>query len=332
MYSKLLILACIFLCQGVGLGADEEETIARIFFADGNGFSLATSERVFVYTPEKINANGLLISKSDMIQSASGSTVEIQLAPSATVIKLAENTSFIYTGPNTYSVPYGRIRIVTGPNQGPIVIQVHNAHINFTGGDIDIDFLYDPNITQTDPTPVVSVYCFSGYAELIPYTPEGANDALPLSINAGEYISYQIRTSFSYAERKAVDENILDYWARNQFKGASSLRMPRTDLPSFGPPEPETRIEWVPQIEYVPVMPDYDPYIKANRGKNIALIVGILGIAAGITVHFLPVAELDQSFPFDVGVNMSFRDVGTYASFGIGGISLLISLFINPYR
>lgn len=326
----LLILTCVVFVEPlVNLLADEDETTARIFFAEGTGFSLITGERVFLYTPEKING-GLALNKLDMIQTPSGSTVEIQLAPSATVIKLAENTSFIYESPNTYTILYGRIRIVTGQKQEPLVIQVHNAHINFSGGDIDIDFLYDPALVQTPPTPLVKLYCFSGYAELIPYASDGTNGAVPLAVNAGESISYQIRNIFSYAEHKPVDEDILSYWERNQFKGPSTLRLPRTILPSFGPPEPETRIEWIPQIEYVPVMPNYDPYIKANRGKNIGLIVGILSIAAGITVHLLPYSELDNHIPLDGIPPLSFRDFGTYAGLGIGGISLLISLFINP--
>ncbi|MDR2150739.1 MAG: hypothetical protein LBO67_08035 [Spirochaetaceae bacterium] len=325
----LLILTSVLFVPFVPLVAEEDETIARLFFAEGNGFSLAIGERIFLYTPEKING-GLVLNASDMIQTAADSTVEIQLAPSATVIKLAENTSFIYQSPHTYTLLYGRIRIVTGLQPEPLVIQVHNAYINFPGGDIDIDFLYDPTVVQADPTPLVRLYCFSGYAQLIPAAAGAADDTVPLSVNAGESLSYQIRSTFSYVEQKPVDEHILTYWERNQFKGSTTLRLPRTTLPSFGPPEPETRIEWIPQIEYVPVMPNYDPYLKAARGKNIALIVGILGVAAGITVHFLPFTALDQHVPLDGIPTLSWRDFGSYAALGIGGISLLVSLFINP--
>jgi hypothetical protein len=327
------------------VGAQESSApVAHIFFTGDAGFTLTTSGRSFVYSGAGIDNKGFPLSRADILQTGAGGTVEIQLVPSGTVIKLAENTSFIYNEHNNYQLLYGRIRIITGTNQAPIVISTDSAKIDVSGGDVDVDYIFEPIPEQGSSGLLLRLFCFAGTAQISPFFPVSPlaqpSDA-PANIPAmivmeGESLLYQASDSMLLAEHKPLDEAIIKYWDRHYFEGNPLVRMPSTWLPSLAPVEPEPRIEWVSSIEYIPVFPDYTPYIKANRRKNTALIVGIVGIAAGITLHLLPFNELDQRLDFGDDFSfmpsLSYRDWGMYASLGIGGISLITSLFINPRR
>ena len=70
-----------------------------------DSFVVANNGRQQVYQTNTIPSNGVTLQNADMIQTGPGNYVEVRLDPSGAMVKLAENTSVVFTDLGTSSRP-----------------------------------------------------------------------------------------------------------------------------------------------------------------------------------------------------------------------------------
>jgi hypothetical protein len=240
----------------------------------------------------------------------------------------------------SFSLLYGRIRLSTrgswsGGESGAAFIQSGNAETIFRRGDTGIDFIVDTagtSLSRRDP--VLRVYGFSGIAEVVPVlsgTPSGQWSAARFQVPEKESLSMEILNSFSYLERKPLEENIAQYWNRHDFSGGSSPIILRESgaPPVSEPPPRQQEPRAAPQIiertliEYAE--PDYSPLKRINRAKNAFIVSGVVLVLGG--------AAMQGMGFYNKGMDDRFKNLLInygYAPLGLGVFLMGGALFVNP--
>jgi hypothetical protein len=325
-----LALSLLWFCGGIQAQEGRE---ARVYFAEGGGFLLASGGQRAVHQAESLEAGGFSLRSGDVLRTDPGTFVEIQLIPQGTVIKAAGNTSLVFNFEETgviLGLAYGRILLLGGDADATESLSVRpgTAELVFRGGDIGVDYVVQAAGEPSPREPQIRVYAFAGSADLIPR--EGtAVQALGrggavFPVHAGEMVSLETAGAFSYVERKPLDPELTRYWTRHLPEGRLSLAGETTEA---SPPDPAPaggeaaarggRVLFIP--------PDYQPFFRTNTLKN-----GF--VAAGITFSLIGAGMqgLAWYMQFDNGrTNDILRDTG-YGFIGLGVLSLGAALFINP--
>jgi hypothetical protein len=120
-----------------------------------------------------------------------------------------------------------------------------------------------------------------------------------------------------------LEDEILAYWNVHNFKGAAPAVMPEITLPS--PLITPVIVDPVPDIGSLSVPPDYSSFIKANRKKNTALIIGAVLTLAG--------AGLGGYAAYSVSMgnnNMSMYIPLSAIPLGIGIVTTIGGILYNP--
>ncbi|MDR2101816.1 MAG: hypothetical protein LBP43_04530 [Treponema sp.] len=310
-----------------------EEFGARIYHAEGTDFILVVGEQRNIYRPDSLGAGGLDLSPRDMIQTAPGSFVEIQLIPGGTVIKAAENTSVVFNGAGgegaspSFELLYGRLRIIRGAEDSgrDPVVQSGNAAVRLREGDIGLDYILRPGLSLTGNgigQPLLRIYGFSGTAELVPRMSPGESGTFPagdgggalIRVSEGETLALEVLSALSFTERKPLGEDIVDYWARNSFNGSPPLKAPEAAGVFLAGAPPGNQILYTP--------PDYTGFAKAGRVKNWGIAAGLLFTAVGLGLqsygHFRVASDNDAHAE-------SLIKAG-FAPLGLGFLTLMVSL------
>jgi hypothetical protein len=349
MQSRAIICAGCFwfpvflLLTALSLGAQEEGAV--IYYVQGNDFALTVNGIRSYITTADMDSAGINLNPSDVIQTDAGVTLELQLLPSGTVIKLGGNTSLVYNGFDGNSrftdigLLYGRIRLVTGIGQGEktVVIRAGNNSVRIEEGDIGADYAIDPASLERHPTavPALKISSFRGSAEVHPFLP-GTDTLKPLPVAKTESLSVEINPPLIYAGRKALDENIVGFWNRNNFAGFPPIPMPDTTLPDLTPappvlPEPVTVVIAAEKPEEEPLdlngwQAEMNWYKKAYRQKSAFLIAGFVLTAIGVG------AQVYAYTQFNTEQDSLARTIyfSGYASLGLGFLSLLAGTLYDP--
>jgi hypothetical protein len=339
----------VFLFLAAGIGAQEEG--ARIYYVMGNDFVLTVNGMRNIVTVADMNAAGIALNRSDMIQTGAGVSLELQLIPSGTVIKVAENTSLVYNGFDAngrftdLGLLYGRIRLVTGTGLGEktVVLRAGNISVRMNEGDMGADFAIDPafHLGQAAALPQLTLYNFRGSAEAHPFI--GGNDTLkPLPLTKAESLSLEINPPFIYSGRRPLEEDIIGFWKRNNFIGYPPLPMPDTTLPELfpvmaqqAPAEPVPVVEIPVVVELEPQAEDLDLggwqaemnwYKKAYRHKTAFLVAGFALTVIGVGAQTYAYTQ------FDGERDSLARTIyySSYGSIGLGLLSFLAGTLYNP--
>ena len=216
---------------------------ARIYRIEGRDFALTLGSVQAIVTESNIAKEAYNLERTGVIQTGAGTFLEIQLLPSGTLIKVAENTSLMYNGFDEtgkfadFGLLYGRIRVVTGkaaemntasagvPAAVPGTVAIRSGGIStLLGlGDFGVDYMLENNGRNSAPRPVFRLYVFRGSAEVSPYgkggTSPGFGAAQALSLGNRESLSLDVSSSYTYAEKKSVEAGIVDYWRLHNFAG-----------------------------------------------------------------------------------------------------------------
>jgi hypothetical protein len=205
-------------------------------------------------------------------------------------------------------------------------------------GDFGLDFLLDPALLDFVLRPLFRCYAFRGSAEVVPYG-RGGNTAYfgsfpVLATEEGWRLSVDISSSFTFAEKTLLDENIKNYWRQNNFNGISPLPKPNTVIPETPAGEAPPA---APVIVYVTqpsdsVLPNQPPAAARqpvpvrNASKHVCLALGILLSAGSVTVQALSYNNVGV-FTGDVG-ETAFR--AAYPTMGLGLLLMLVGTLYNP--
>ena len=345
-----LILCLLLNFSALNLAAQEAES-ARIYYAEGTDITVTLNGDRSDISADTVRGAGVNIVPSGIVHTGSGAFLEIQLLPSGTVVKLSENTSFIYNGIDEtgkfsdLGLLYGRMRIVTGTRQNSagtnsVVIRGGGVSARIEDGDFGVDYILEPGGQNFTARPIFRIYAFRGGTEVFPYRNMGiiANfgGAQSLTAGDGEILSLDVSSSYTFAERKPMDRDILAYWRLHNFTGPSPLPMPNTEIVLAEPAAPQpaagTEASQPPVITasaYVPpptIVYQQVPSRTLNRKKNVCLIIGLSLTASSLA------AQAVTNFVFDIENDPIPRNIymGAYGTLGLGLVSTLVGIIFNP--
>ena len=327
-----------------------QERTARIYHAEGADFSVMLRSERTVFSAGSVFREGISLGYSGVVQTGTGTLLEIQLIPSGTLIKLSENTSLCYNGYDEnggfddFGLLYGSIRVVTGNSitrMNSVVIRGGGVSVRLDEGDLGVDYVIEPGARNSSPRPLFRVYPFRGGAVVFPYGRDGAiayfGGAQSLAVGVRESLSVDVTSPFTYAEKKVLGREVQDYWRNNNFKGSSPLSMPDTGIaaeiteqapPLFTSidncaPVPGVMANEAP-VDIIRTVPE-QYVITRNRTKNLALAIGLSLIVGSVGVQMI-------ASQFDTAANSSAKNLydGAYATLGLGIATSTAGILFNP--
>jgi hypothetical protein len=327
---------CVFVfvfCAALCLGAQEES--ARIYHAEGTDFTVTLRGERIVFSAESVWREGINLEPYEVVQTGTGTMLEIQLIPSGILIKLAENTSLTYNGIDSsgnfaeLGLLYGSIRVVTGIGANSVAVRGGGVTARVGNGDFGVDYVIEPDIRNSAMRPLFRVYPFRGRAEVFPYgrdTIAYFGGAQLLAVEQGESLSLDVSSPYTYAERKALGREKSDYWRRNDFSGRSPLPIPDTGIayndtvPVYGSPP-----FFQPPAASGPRTVPEQLVIARNRQKNIALTMGLVLILGSLGVQ-------EVSSRVGTAGNSTAENLynGAYATLGLGVVTTLAGIMFRP--
>ena len=355
-WGSLLFIFFIFFTT-VNLAAQngraQDGESVRINKLEGKDFSLTLHGVQTVVTPELLRGEVFYLERSATIHTSAGTFLEILHIPSGTIIKLAENTSFIYNGVDEtgkfvdVALLYGRILVVSGysPGSGAIrslVVRSGGVSTRIENADIGIDYLLEPGGGNSSLRPLCHVHAFRGRAEIFPYgrgsTPAYFGGAESLALGTMESLSLDISSSYTFTEKTSLGREYFDYWKLPYFNNSQLLSAPNTALVQVLPETPDSAVPQsasAPQVIretekiYIPVDPiggEKRYSVVNNRSKNVCLAIGFaltLGSAAAQSIFH---------YRYDNYGEKKDRDMFYIASSGLGTglIITLTGIMYNP--
>ena len=159
----------------------------------------------------------------DLILTEQNTWLEIGINRGASLIKIAENTTFsinsLENRGGTFGVSYGRIRakVEKLTEESPFWIQGVDTVAGVRGTDFGFDLFYkreSPGKARTD------VYCFEGKVEVVKIVPESTGTVKPLSsvlLGRNQMVSVYSESTEDLEKEKLTGE-LKSYWNENDFR------------------------------------------------------------------------------------------------------------------
>lgn len=162
-----ILLATMLVAQN-----NSPKAFGIVLFAEGDELTVFRANVLTSYSVIADNTLGMRLLPGDLVQTGPGTYLEIQLIPSQTIIKIAENTSFRITGlaqasGSTLDVVYGRIRAKVDATLGKpgFAIRGQTAVAGVRGTEFGYDVIATPGIGNE---PSSQIYCLSGTVKVVP--------------------------------------------------------------------------------------------------------------------------------------------------------------------
>ena len=321
----------------------QSPSYGEIVFSEGREFTVVRDGEARTFQTHENDVLGYRLQKGDLIQTGPATLVEIQLLPKGTVLKLAENSSFLIQGlgnvgePVTLGLVYGRVRAKVSRLSGKETFSIRSGSTvaGVRGTDFGFDMVIKPSEsgTATNLVPIAEIYCFSGEVEVAPLWPEtlAAAGIAPTTgtviIKADQLVSIDLSRSLPVVDRRAVDEAVRMFWVENDFKG--STKVPAPEIPPLVVPlaAAEKSAESTLAPESVPIVPqpDYAPYKRAVSIKNIGLgsssLFALTGLGLqGLGLYYRSIGESSLGDNFIMGGGIGI---------GVSVVIAVVALFIG---
>lgn len=180
MRKVTLLLLILALAGIVRVPAQSGSVYAFIIYAEGYNLSIFRNEQLTTYDVLVDDVLGLPLLPGDLIQTDAETFVEIQVMPSRTVLKVAENTTFEIenlggSGGGTFQMTYGRVRarVERITTDEEFQIRGFSAVAGVRGTDFGFDVVVEREGTAEIET---AVYVFDGEVD-VAEVPDTATDA-----------------------------------------------------------------------------------------------------------------------------------------------------------
>ncbi len=147
-----------------------------ILYAEGSDLTIYRNGTLTDYDLSSSDVIGLPLFAGDLVQTGPGTLVEVQLEPTRTQLKIAENTTFRIqslgtAGTGEIDLTYGRIRAkverlasnVASVGQYPFSVRGLAAVAGVRGTDFGFDYVAG---TDGSTVPMTRIYCFEGAVEV----------------------------------------------------------------------------------------------------------------------------------------------------------------------
>lgn len=272
---------------------------------------------------------GLELLQGDQVQTGKSIFVEMRLYDGGSVLKLAENTTFILErisgGQTSLQLVYGRIRAKVEKLAGTDTFSVRStqAVAGVRGTDFGLDVVTARTASSATTT---KAYCFEGSVEVIAYvrTDVLAAEALePIPkafvITSGEMVQVEGETGKTEASKSKLDESIKEFWVTNDY-----VVIPSVLAPDNRPDGTARSSISVPIQEPVPVstVANEEAVFKQGYAKGYNDASALFKTPAGVApAGFVSIEELES-----IRRTMKWQKGSLIAGtvFGIGGASLAL--------
>ena len=319
----------------------QQQGTGEIVYAEGKDFVLIRGGERSIHQVDSPDSIGLEIREGDMLQTSSRTFLEVQLLPHGTVLKIAENSSFVFKGFGadggavSLSLIYGRVRAKVAKLSGhdTFIVRSGATVAGVRGTDFGVDSIASASSLASSSgvvLPPVRVYCFSGEVAVLPVSEDGvfaaggvfAADTPVVTVGRDQVVSVESVGKTPLVERAQLDAETIKYWKQNDFKGetpvAAPQSLPLTDEKVAEAPRMETVIKYIP--------PDYKPYVAANRAKNSAVGAAIVFTVLGLALQSVGIVASEYG-DTETGRNLMFSG-GIPIGFGV--VALVSALSVHP--
>lgn len=192
VYSRGLVITLILtVLVAVSVPAQSgSEPYAFVIYAEGYNMSVYRNDELTTYDVLVDDVIGMPLLPGDLVQTDDGTFVEMQVMPSRTVVKIAENTTFEIeriggTGGGTFNMSYGRLRarVERVTQNDRFEIRGFSAVAGVRGTDFGYDMVVEREAAAEMQT---KVYVFDGEVEVTENAaPEVSGDAAGATPDAG---------------------------------------------------------------------------------------------------------------------------------------------------
>jgi hypothetical protein len=165
--TGLPLAAVAFLIAGAAVSPlfAQANRYGIVLYAEGTEVSLYRDGELRTYDVMTDDVLGMPLLEGDLLQTEDATFLEIQLLPSRTVVKIAENTSFRVAavgegGGGDIALSYGRIRARVERLSGDDEFRIRGA--GYVAGVRGTDFGYDVTVSRGSESLRADVYVFEG--------------------------------------------------------------------------------------------------------------------------------------------------------------------------
>jgi hypothetical protein len=206
---RRIVAAClVFLFSLVPLVA-QSDPYAFVIYAEGFNMSIYRNDTLESYDVLVDDVIGMPLLPGDLVQTDAGTFVELQVMPSRTVVKVAENTTFEIerlggAGGGTFNMSYGRVRarVERITSNETFEVRGFSAVAGVRGTDFGYDMVVEREASNELQT---NVYVFEGEVEVSEAAAvAGADGAEPGDPATGDGPSDGASTAGDVAEPQRV--------------------------------------------------------------------------------------------------------------------------------
>ncbi len=220
--KQIFFISVLFMAVQLLSGQDVGSAV--IVYAEGDGFTIVREGETSFYEVDYDDVLGMFLYTNDMILTEEDTFLEIQVTSNASLIKIAENTTFEFqkigtSGGGTLKVVYGRLR-------AKINKLANNDEFEIVGTDTvagvrGTDFGYDLSFGESAPEEesseaITTVYCFEGAVKVEQENIE-TKEVKEILIEADQMVvTSSIKQEVPLIVYE-IEEEIDQFWDENKF-------------------------------------------------------------------------------------------------------------------
>ncbi|MBB6482551.1 FecR family protein [Spirochaeta isovalerica] len=219
---KQLIFAFLLFAATASLYGQSGSAV--IVYAEGDGFTLVRDGETSFYEVDYDDVLGMLLYKGDTILTEEDTFLEIQVTSNASLIKIAENTTFAFerignSGGGTISVAYGRIRAKINKltDEDKFEVMGSGTTAGVRGTDFGYDLTFGENFSADETNEAItSVYCFEGAVQVLQEDKE-TREIKEVLIETDQMVVTSTGTTDEPLVVYQIDQEIDRFWEENKF-------------------------------------------------------------------------------------------------------------------
>ncbi len=202
----------------------QEAGSAVIVYGEGDGFTLVRGGEAQFYEVDYDDILGMFLYANDTILTEEDTFLEIQVTSNASLIKIAENTTFEFqrigtTGGGTIKVVYGRIRAKINKlaNNDEFEIMGTDTVAGVRGTDFGYDLTYGEDVSETESNETITtVYCFEGSVK-VEQEDQASKIVKEILIEADQMVVTKSVEQEKILVAYEIEEEIDQFWDENKF-------------------------------------------------------------------------------------------------------------------
>ena len=220
--KQFLLVICFLLSSSFIFGQIIGSAV--IVYAEGDGFTLVREGETEFYEVDYDDVLGMFLYAGDTILTEEDTFLEVQVTSNASLIKIAENTTFEFEtigthGGGTLKVVYGRIRAKINKLTNDDKFQVTGigtvAGVRGTDFGYDLTFGQDVSASESNEA-ITTVYCFEGSVQVEQENTE-TNEIKDILIGANQMVVTSSEKQEAPLVIYDIEEEIDKFWEENTF-------------------------------------------------------------------------------------------------------------------